>query len=260
MSTREEKTELIEGFGDLPVVPVHELHLKIGATEPLDYPERSLNKPFEQWRMEDDDSPIFRYLYRQLAPKRHLEFGTWKGEGTCYVLEESPATVWTLNAPFGERLPDGRPAYSASPDEVPEVRMWAAKIGWELQKVPPTDTVAFIGRKYLLRDYGHRVCQIYADSRRWDISNYPAGFFDTCLIDGGHDRDVVLNDTEKALRLVRPGGMILWHDFCPVRKIVDRFATARGVVTAIRGMRDFLRGKVDLFWIEPSYILAGIRR
>ena len=192
--------------------------------------------------METDDAPIFRYIYRNFAPRRHLEFGTWKGEGTCYVLEESAATVWTLNAPLGERDEDGAGAYGAYPEEVPEITEWIEGLGLKFGDRIQSDTVAMIGRKYLARNLGSRVCQIYSDSREWDVSNYPDGFFDTVLIDGGHDADVVLNDTRKALRLVRSGGLVMWHDFCPDDEIVRDFATCAGVVNAIRGMKDEFAG------------------
>jgi hypothetical protein len=50
------------------------------------------------------------------------------------------------------------------------------------------------------------VAQVYTDSREWDTSHYPDGFFDSCLIDGGHTQDIVVSDTMQALRLVRSEG------------------------------------------------------
>ncbi|HQH70675.1 MAG TPA: hypothetical protein PK360_01215, partial [bacterium] len=99
------------------VVPVQELHQKMGWPALLDYPAASLRKPLTQWKMEIDDSPIFRYLYRHFRPRRHLEFGTWQGTGVLYCLEECEATVWTLNLPRGETLPDGSPAYCVPASE-----------------------------------------------------------------------------------------------------------------------------------------------
>ncbi len=226
---------------------------------PIDYPEDSRQKRFHDWRMEIDDSPIFRYIYRNFAPERHLEFGTWKGEGTCYVLEECDATVWTINGAFGERNAAGEGAYGAWPEEHPEIAEWIERIGLKPGDELYTDTVAMIGRKYLMKELGSRVCQIYSDSRKWDTSAYPEGFFDTVLIDGGHEADVVLNDTRKALSLVRSGGLVMWHDFCPDDEIVRDFATSRGVVNAIRNMGDELSGMKQLVWIKPSFILLGIK-
>ena len=250
---------MTELFPPIEALPIDDLPAFLGSSEPLNYPESSREKSFHDWKMETDDAPIFRYIYRNFAPRRHLEFGTWKGEGTCYVLEESAATVWTLNAPLGERDADGAGAYGAYPEEVPEITEWIEGLGLKLGDRIQSDTVAMIGRKYLARNLGSRVCQIYSDSREWDVTNYPAGFFDTVLIDGGHDADVVLNDTRKALRLVRSGGLVMWHDFCPDDEIVRDFSTCAGVVNAIRDMSGEFAGLSRLVWIEPSFILLGVK-
>jgi hypothetical protein len=51
----------------------------------------------------------------------------------------------------------------------------------------------------------------------------------------------------------------MWHDFCPHDEIMRDFATANGVVTAIRQIADLLTGFRSLHWIEPSFILLGIK-
>jgi len=90
--------------------------------------------------------------------------------------------------------------------ELAAVQAWAQRIGLPQQTSYVTDTLGFIGRLYLERELGHRVCQIYCDSRQWDTSAYPPEFFDTVLIDGGHQREIVISDTRKALPLLRSGG------------------------------------------------------
>lgn len=246
---------------NVPVVPVQNLHERLGFKEPLKYPASSLRKPLHQWRMEIDDAPIFRYLYRQFLPKRHLEFGTWQGTGTLYCLEECGATVWTINLPFGEMEADGRFAYKYYENEREDVRRWADRIGWPIDQVNRTDGIGFVGRYYLDKNLGHRVSQIYCDSTRWDTSAYPDGFFDSVLVDGGHLADVVCSDTQKALRLLRPGGLILWHDFCPDEEVQRQCASPRGVMDATRRNWDMLQSQTrDLFWIQPSWILLGIHK
>ena len=73
------------------IVGVADLHTRLSFSTPIDYPEASRRKPRRDWKMEDDDAPILRYLYRNVRPRRHLEFGTWSGTGACYCLEESDA-------------------------------------------------------------------------------------------------------------------------------------------------------------------------
>lgn len=271
---------------DVEAVPVSELHGRLGFDSPLAYSEESLRRPLKERSMEVDDAPIFRYIYRNFGPQRHLEFGTWEGTGVLYCLEECDATVWTLNLLEGERYADGRLVYNDWDDSIRELagrkNRWR-QILWNrrrAQRMPKwsnrqpmdsnedtiyasyyqTDARGFIGRKYLAAGLGHRVCQIYCDSRDWDISKYPAGFFDTCLIDGGHSPEVVANDSTKACRMVRSGGLIMWHDFCPDDEVLESCPSTSGVADALRRELAHLReGLEDLFWIDPSWILIGVR-
>lgn len=248
-----------DGHIDIPEVSVRELHKKLCFEVPLDCSICTLVKPLHEWKMETDDSPIFRYIYRNFRPDRHLEFGTWQGTGTLYCLEESNATVWTINLPFGEEKYDDSPAYAHEQGDLPSIAAWARKIGLSKQDTYRTDLIGFIGRHYIEKGMGHRVCQIFSDSREWDISNYPSGFFDTVLVDGGHNEDIVINDTKKAFSLLRSGGLIMWHDFCP--PVYDMFEVTRGVENAISQELGWITSQTSqLFWISPSWILLGVKK
>ena len=244
-----------EAFID--IVPVDSLHERLGLPVRLDYPSESRRKPFENWKMEIDDAPIVRHIYRHFRPQRHLEFGTWEGTGACYCLEECDATVWTINLPEGEVI-DGRPAYSSASAIVPPgAKALGHQDGTDVYQ---TDAGVFIGHRYRSAGFGHRVCQILCDSREWDTSAYPAGFFDTALIDGGHTTEVVLSDTRKALPLVRSGGLILWHDFCPDPGVFATVSSVTGVVGGLtREWPELSRSLHDAFWIQPSFVLVGVR-
>ena len=215
--------------------------------------------------MERDDAPIFSYLYQEFQPKRHLEFGTWQGFGACLCLESSPATVWTINLPEGEERSDGSWAYAerVTAGTIPIPGAVSANFGRD-EEGPRiyhrTDAASYIGRLYREKKLGHRVCQIYCDSRDWDNSAYPADFFDSVLVDGGHEPEFVINDTRKAMEVLRPGGLILWHDFCPISEIRRQFSSARGVTSALESLLPELEPQLKtLFWINPSWILLGIK-
>lgn len=239
------------------VATVETLHQRLGFKEPIDYPAASRNKPLTQWRMEDDDSPIFRYIYRNMKPKRHLEFGTWEGTGATYCLEECDATVWTINLLEGEKEADGGPVYRVPKEQVENAPEWSATFGHAIQ----TDSFGFIGRFYREKGFSHRVCQIYCDSMKWDTSNYPEGFFDTILIDGGHQTEIVVSDTMKSLPLCRPGGLIMWHDFCPAPDVLNKSPVVQGVYKGIRQLWNQIHEQVsDLFWVQPSHILIGVKK
>jgi hypothetical protein len=238
---------------DIPSVHVFDLHSVLNFSTPLDYPKSSLIKKFSQWKMEVDDAPIFRYIYRNARPRRHLEFGTWQGKGTVFCLEECDATVWTINMPFGEG------SYGFYEDELPDAHAWARKVGIAVSPNYSSDAIGFIGKNYLERNLGNRVCQMYCDSREWDTSNYPDGFFDSILIDGGHTEEVVANDTRKALSLLRSGGIVMWHDFCPTE--YHKFEACKGVMAGIAREWQLINEQTTkLFWIYPSMILVGVKK
>lgn len=65
---------------------------------------------------------------------------------------------------------------------------------------------------YAGTDVESRIEQLYGDSKQFDESPYQ-GQCDLIFIDGSHALSYIKNDTEKALRMVRPGGVILWHDY-----------------------------------------------
>lgn len=242
----------------LDIVDVSALHERLTLPEALAYPYASRQKSFLDWKMEDDDAPILRYLYRNFRPRRHLEFGTWAGTGACYCLEECDATVWTINLLEGELI-EGKPAYSSAIDDAPEGAVPVQQ--GDGQPVYQTDAGLLIGRRYREAGFGHRVCQIYCDSRTWDTSAYPRDFFDSVLIDGGHSADVVLSDTRKAFEVTRPGGLIMWHDFCPDPAVLTAFASVVGVISALTAHWGEIASSLqDVFWVQPSFLLIGIRR
>jgi hypothetical protein len=245
----------------LRTVRVNDLHRELGFAEPIDFADRWRQRPLRDWVM-DADGDILRYLFRQFRPSRHLEFGTWQGDGVLRCVEECDATVWTLNVLEGETRADGEWAYATQADDVNDRSMdlRGETLATDDAVWLRTDAYGQIGRKYLEAGYGPRVCQIYCDSREWDTRHYPSGFFDSVFIDGGHAYEVVANDTRRALELVRPGGLLIWHDYCPLPDVTAACESTRDVVGFITAERKSLLAYVDpLFWIEPSWILVGVR-
>lgn len=240
-------------------VPVESLHEVLGLRAAVCVPSAWHNVALIDWKMDADDA-ILRQVFRQVRPMRHLEFGTWLGDGVLRCVEECDATVWTINLLAGETKPNGQWAYGEL-----ERDQRSAEVGWSEREKHEgvwirTDAYGQIGRKYLQAGWGKRVCQIYADSREWDTRAYPDGFFDTCLIDGGHAADIVENDTALAMRLVRPGGLVMWHDFCPDPEVLSACESPRDVVGYITSHLAELDMHFDeLFWIKPSWLLFGRR-
>lgn len=240
-------------------VPVDRLAAALGVRGAVEFADAWRTLPLRDWVMDADDR-ILRFIFRAVRPVRHLEFGTWMGDGVLRCVEECDATVWTINPLEGEKLGDGSWAYGTRASEVPAGGGWTESMITGTDTWVRTDAYGMIGRKYLNAGCGGRVCQIYADSRDWDTRAYPAGFFDTAFIDGGHAYDVVANDTAIATRLVRSGGLVMWHDYCPREDVTAACASTRDVVRYIEDERPALARSFNrLLWIEPSWLLVGVR-
>ena len=241
-------------------VPLEGFHEALGLGAPIVLAESLRRVPLAQWKMDADDI-ILRQVFRQFRPLRHLEFGTWLGDGVMRCVEECDATVWTINLLQGETKPDGQWAYGELESNPQSVDVaWSERQTYEGVYVR-TDAYGQIGRKYLAAGFGKRVCQIYADSREWDTRAYPNGFFDTVLIDGGHTADIVENDTALAIKLTRPGGLVMWHDYCPDEAVLAACESPRAVVHYVATHdAELARYFERLIWVSPSWLLFGVRR
>jgi len=59
-----------------------------------------------------------------------------------------------------------------------------------------------------------KVTQHFGDSAKFDETPF-AGQIDLIFVDGAHSYSYVMSDGAKALRMVAPGGFVLWHDYSP---------------------------------------------
>ena len=251
------------GNRPIRIVPVEELGQALGFHRPFVPEKRVYRYGLEEFVTETDESAIFRYLYRNFRPARHLEFGTWEGFGAVLCAGSCAARIWTINLPEGERDAHGAPLYPGRP---PEAQTRQATGRHEAPSIPepdaagPTDAGSRIGWRYRAAGFAERVTQILCDSRDFAAGEFAPGFFDTILIDGGHQAGVVASDTAKALPLLRSGGLIMWHDFCPDPRVLQGSAAVRGVVGAVSENLPSWRASLsDLFWVRPSHLLIGVK-
>jgi hypothetical protein len=126
-----------------------------------------------------------------------FEFGTCTGK-TAYL--------WARNSPPDARVVtltlalDDRDAYRAGDTDERIDAAFALKES------------AFTSFLYSCSDVEHKIEQLYGDSKALDVSPW-AGQCDLVFVDGSHAYSYVVSDSEKALQLVRPGGLVLWHDY-----------------------------------------------
>lgn len=151
-------------------------------------------------------------LLRSVKPRNVLEFGVNVGRTAQAILEFCP----TVEHYEGIDVPIGYvPSKAVQRDEIP---------------TEPGKLVAGDPRfKLFLRPRGS--LDLTAD----DLS--PC---DAVWIDGDHSRAVVENDTALALSLIRPGGIICWHDYhnlgtVDVREVLHDFAAAGAPIFHVAG-------------------------
>jgi predicted O-methyltransferase YrrM len=121
--------------------------------------------------------------------KRMFEFGTYQGRTTYHLTFASDnPRVFSLNLP---------------PEKDPSV-------------------ARFLGSWFKGTDREKFITQILEDSRSFDPGPYE-GQMDLVFVDADHSYEGVKNDTEKALRMLGPGGILLWHDFAAKSPGVVRY-------------------------------------
>ncbi len=57
-----------------------------------------------------------------------------------------------------------------------------------------------------------KITQLFGDSKAFDESPF-LNRCDLIFVDGSHSYSYVKSDTEKAFRMLAPGGIIIWHDY-----------------------------------------------
>ena len=158
----------------LPIVPQSLLNVK-----PIDWaglPRRFMNP---------GELEVLIALLRPLQPRHVIEFGVNVGRTARAILANVPGIerYTGIDVP-----PDYRPAKAVQRNEVPQ-RPGAMVLGDSRFQL-------------VIRKRGSH-----------DLMPKDLAPCDAVFIDGDHSRAGVLHDTELARALVRPGGMIVWHDY-----------------------------------------------
>jgi len=148
--------------------------------------------------------------------KSIFEFGTCTGKTTYLMAANAPgATVTTLTL-----HPDELVSYQeASGDDRSAVE--AAK-----------QVSAFNSFYYEKTVEAERITQLYGDSKAFDPGAYKSTM-DLIFVDGSHARSYVESDSRKALEMVKPGGIVLWHDYRGPRIAKDVFFVLNNLANEI---------------------------
>jgi predicted O-methyltransferase YrrM len=152
-------------------------------------------------------------VVKSIKAQRIFEFGTFDGLTTWHLAANStsPSTVYTLDLPIDHRSR--------------QTKQHDRDVG-KIQGV-------VLGKWFHETDEEQRIVQLFGDSIHFDISPYRQTI-DFCFIDASHEFHHVMRDTESALSMVVPGGVIFWHDYSRwwpgVQKCLDDLSRSLPVV------------------------------
>lgn len=151
-----------------------------------------------------------------------FEIGTFDGRTTLNLAAASPpgCSVYTLDLP-----PDMETALPLAPGErhMVDKPVSGSRIGTYRDNGAP---------------FAMKVHQLHGDSATFDFSPY-TNRCSLVFIDGSHARDYVLSDSRNAFRMVREGGVVVWHDYGiweDVTAALENLAEEEGLaIRCIRG-------------------------
>jgi hypothetical protein len=159
-----------------------------------------------------------------------FEFGTCSGKTTYLWARNSPAEARIITLTLGK---DQHADYLAAGED----NLLATRAA--------LDESTFDRFIYSGTPVEHKITQLFGDSKRFDETPYLKQC-DLIFIDGSHAYSYVKNDTEKALRMLKEGGLLLWHDYR------DRNVETRGV----RRYLDELSETLPLIRLSDTTLVA----
>ena len=156
-----------------------------------------------------------------MKAERIVEVGTFDGNTTLNMAANlgDGGRIVTLDLPLEDQEPDLELDIDESLRNVTDRRR--------------------VGEQFLERPEKERITQVFGDSGKLDWTELD-GPFDIAFIDGCHAYEYVRSDTENALKVVRPGGLIMWHDYAEmedVSRAVDEFRGRLDNMCALQGTR-----------------------
>jgi predicted O-methyltransferase YrrM len=172
----------------VPSLTVNEMLQDFGI-EQMVLDARGTGSDLHDWGLRPFEQEILVTLITSSGFTNIFEIGTFDG-GTTRLLAcagGADSTVHTIDLPPAEFDETQSPeAFDSS------------MVGWKFANTPEAG----------------RIVQLLGDSTTFDFSPW-FGQIDLVFVDGGHDHRHGRADSRNALRMVRPGGLIVWDDFVP---------------------------------------------
>lgn len=183
---------------------------------------------------DDPNRLVLAALCHRLGARTFFEFGTNLGRTAWTVARNNPGMkAFTLDLPNLAAASDVRL-------ELTDRQLFQEwKRGEAFAGTPEAD----------------RIQMLFGDSATFDYSPFE-GAIDVVYIDGSHSYSYVKNDTEAALRMLSPGGAIVWDDFpiyAGIYAYLEEFAARLDVpLLHIRGTRLVVYSRQPLIVDLPS--------
>jgi hypothetical protein len=171
--------------------------------------EITLAKLWRNWGdLPNEKGLIFLCLLARAGYSPIVEFGTFRGRTTYNLALNSDGNVTTVDI--------GNAAGQAI-----DVDVNIEKLAYPAHKTGEL----FLEAPDSIRS---RIKQVIGDSTKLEFPDL-YGKTGMVIVDGGHSYEVCKSDSEKALRLVREGGVIIWDDYGPywpgVKQALDELSS-----------------------------------
>lgn len=133
------------------------------------------------------EAQILTQSIRMLKPRTLFEFGTFNGGSTVQFAANAPpdGVVHTIDLAEDDPLRGNTCKVDVTPEQV--------------------------GRNYRGTTWESKIRQLYGDTAKFDCSPFRSSC-DWIFIDASHAYECVAADTRTAIQMIRPGGIIFWHD------------------------------------------------
>jgi hypothetical protein len=129
--------------------------------------------------------------------RRLFEFGTCTGRTTY---------LWAMNSPPEARIT----TLTLAPDQL---GAYVKEAGDEEDSTEDALTETVYSRfLYSGTPAEAKITQLFGDSKAFDPRPF-AGACDLIFVDGSHAYSYVKADSAKALAMIKPGGIVVWHDY-----------------------------------------------
>jgi len=170
--------------------------------------DKKIEITIENWNFRQGNMTLYELycicaLAKAYNPHNILEIGTFDGQ-TAYHLALNTGTqckIHTIDLPHEEL---GKTKYDIASGDSELIVKKGFESGMRFKNSPFTD----------------RIIQYFADSAKFDYSTLQ-NKIDIAFIDGAHSYFYVKSDTENILKILKPGGIILWHDYGSVLDVAE---------------------------------------